>query len=68
MVKNLERVMTINFFSRYFEFKGPKIMKQISIKSGARVDHDLRPNCAWDKKVEENRPLFLLNGGLLSNF
>ena len=34
-------------------------MKKLHVKSYATMDRDLRPNSAWDQKVEGNRPQFL---------
>ena len=41
---------------RYFDFKGPKSWKNYTWNSGVMTNGNLRPNCALDKKVEENRP------------
>ena len=44
--------------ARYIDFKRPKSWKNYVWNSPATKNRDLRPNCALDKKVEENRPPF----------
>ena len=43
---------------RYFDFKGPKSSTIDAWYSCTTTILDLRPNCALNKKVEENRPPF----------
>ena len=56
MVKNPERVMALYVCVRYFDFKGSKSWKNYAWNILMTMDRDLRPNCASDQKVEENRP------------
>ena len=68
MVKNPQRVMASVIIVRYFDLKGPKFWKNYAWNSRVTTNRDLRPNCASDQKVEENRPPFEKMGIFFFNF
>ena len=55
-------------FCQTFWFEGAKSWEIYTCNSWVTTNHDLRPNCASDQRVEENRPPFKKMGICFFNF